>query len=119
MSGTPSCGRPRFRDPLPGGALAVMRGALPAPYDRGMERMTVRLDPTPNSKKVPVPKFDFDRYERFYGTPPASPRYLLAPRRDIARPLAVQVTYTRFEGAAQGSPTSSYGSRRATRPEGR
>ncbi|MGW5986137.1 hypothetical protein ACWFRT_10235 [Streptomyces anulatus] len=103
MSGTPSCGRPRFRDPLPGGALEVMRGALPAPYDRGMEHMTVRLDPTPDSEKVPVPKFDFDRYERFYGTPPASPRYLLAPRQDIPRPLAVQVSYTRFEGAARES----------------
>ncbi len=103
MSKTRSCGRPRFRDPLPGGALAVMRGALPATYDRGMERVTVPLDPAPDRAKVPVPEFDFDRYERFYGTPPASPRYLLAPRQDIPRALAVQVSYTRFEGAAQES----------------
>ncbi|MFC9386764.1 LamG-like jellyroll fold domain-containing protein [Streptomyces venezuelae] len=101
MSTTRSCGRPRFRDPLPGGALAVMGGALPAPYDRGMERMTVVLDAAPDSKVVPVPEFDFDRYERFYGRPPASPRYLLAPRQDIPRALAVQVSYTRFEGATQ------------------
>ncbi|MEU4077856.1 hypothetical protein DEJ45_01195 [Streptomyces venezuelae] len=101
MSSPRSCGRPRFRDPLPGGALAVMRGALPAPYDRGMERMTVVLDRAQGSENVPVPKFDFDRYERFYGTPPASPRYLLAPRQDIPRPLAVQVSYTRSKVPAE------------------
>ncbi|WP_306326772.1 LamG-like jellyroll fold domain-containing protein [Streptomyces venezuelae] len=101
MSSTRSCGRPRFRDPLPGGALAVMRGALPAPYDRGMERMTVVLDRAQGSEKVPVPTFDFDGYERFYGTRPPSPRYLLAPRQDILRPLAVQVSYTRSEEPAE------------------
>ncbi|WP_030760489.1 LamG-like jellyroll fold domain-containing protein [Streptomyces griseus] len=100
MSTGRPCGRPRLRDPLPDGALAVMRDALPAAYDRGTESMTVPLAPAPDGGTVTVPAYDFDRYERFYGRPPASPRYLLAPRQDVTRPLTVRVSFTREEGTA-------------------
>ncbi|WP_327319628.1 LamG-like jellyroll fold domain-containing protein [Streptomyces sp. NBC_01235] len=99
MSTTTPCGRLRFRDPLPGGALAVMRDALPATYDRGMERMTVPLDPARDDGTIPVRKYDFAGYERFYGKPPASPRYLLTPRQDVTEPLTVRVSFTRETGA--------------------
>ncbi|WP_306311437.1 LamG domain-containing protein [Streptomyces hydrogenans] len=93
-------GRPRFPDPLTGGALAVMRDALPATYDRGMERMDVPVgtalgdDPT-----LPIPSYGFAAYESLYGRPPASPRYLLAPRQDVTEPLTVRVSFTRHENA--------------------
>ncbi|MER5961469.1 LamG-like jellyroll fold domain-containing protein [Streptomyces sp. NPDC002057] len=100
MNTTRSCGRPRFPDPLPGGALTVMRDALPAPYDRGMERMTVPLGaPDAGDPDIPVPLYDFDRYEHFYGRRPASPRYLLAPLQDLTTPLTVRVSFTRHEAA--------------------
>ncbi|MFD4370662.1 LamG-like jellyroll fold domain-containing protein [Streptomyces sp. NPDC058486] len=101
MSTKQPCGHshPSLRAPLPDGALAVMRDALPAPYDRGMERMTVPLDTPQDGGPVTVPAYDFDRYERFYGRPPASPRYLLAPRQDVTEPLTVRVAFTRATGA--------------------
>ncbi|MFE7509890.1 LamG-like jellyroll fold domain-containing protein [Streptomyces sp. NPDC057540] len=100
MNTTPACGPPRLRDPLPGGALAVMRDALPAPYDRGMERMSVPVVPQRGSEKVTVPTYCFERYEHVYGRPPASPRYLLAPRQDLTRPLTVRVSFRRDKGMA-------------------
>ncbi|WP_393062897.1 LamG-like jellyroll fold domain-containing protein [Streptomyces sp. LN549] len=100
MSTTNPCGPLRFRDPLPGGALAVMRDALPATYDRGMERMNVPLDTARDGGKVRVSEYGFAGYERFYGKPPASPRYLLAPRQDVTEPLTVRVSFTREDGAA-------------------
>ncbi|MFJ8596588.1 LamG-like jellyroll fold domain-containing protein [Streptomyces sp. NPDC093598] len=90
--------RLRFRDPLPGGALAVMRGALPEPYDRGMERMTVPLGAQEGDGTIPVPLYDFDGYERHYRRPPASPRYLLTPREDVTAPLTVEVSFRRERG---------------------
>ncbi|MFE5590978.1 LamG-like jellyroll fold domain-containing protein [Streptomyces sp. NPDC056549] len=98
MNTTRSCGPPRLRDPLPGGALAVMRDALPAPYDRGMERMSLPLVTEQGREEVTVPKYAFDRYEHVYGRPPASPRYLLAPRQDVTRTLTVRVSFTRDTG---------------------
>ncbi|MET8968887.1 LamG-like jellyroll fold domain-containing protein [Streptomyces hydrogenans] len=100
MSTAPSSGSPRFPDPLTGGALAVMRDALPATYDRGMERVNVPLgtargdDPT-----IPVPAYGFDAYESLHGRPPASPRYLLAPRQDVTEPRTVRVSFTRHDDA--------------------
>ncbi|MER5276502.1 LamG-like jellyroll fold domain-containing protein [Streptomyces sp. NPDC002809] len=100
MSTPNPCGLPRFRDPLPGGALAVMRDALPATYDRGMERMTVPLETARDDGTIVVGEYGFAAYERFYGKPPASPRYLLAPRQDVTEPLTVRVSFTREVGAA-------------------
>ncbi|MFJ2089480.1 LamG-like jellyroll fold domain-containing protein [Streptomyces sp. NPDC087901] len=100
MSTTNSSGLTPFRDPLPGGALAVMRDALPATYDRGMERMTVPLDTARGGGKIRVSEYGFAGYERFYGKPPASPRYLLAPRQDVTETLTVRVSFTREKGAA-------------------
>ncbi|MFF9147264.1 LamG-like jellyroll fold domain-containing protein [Streptomyces sp. NPDC014861] len=98
MTTTARRARLRFREPLPGGALAVMRGALPAPYDRGMERVAVPLGPQGTGGTIPVHAYDFQGYTRHYGRPPASPRYLLTPRQDISDPLAVDVAFVRDEG---------------------
>ncbi|MFF8605517.1 LamG-like jellyroll fold domain-containing protein [Streptomyces sp. NPDC015346] len=100
MSATAPHAHLRFRDPLPGGALAVMRNALPAPYDRGMERMTVPLDTQREDGTIPVPSYDFSVYERHYGRPPASPRYLLTPRQDVTAPLTVAISFTRDDGVS-------------------
>ncbi len=86
MSATGPHARLRFRDPLPGGALAVMRGALPAPYDRGTERMTVPLGARREDGTIPVPGYDFGAYERHYGRPPASPATCSPPARTSPRP---------------------------------
>ncbi|MFH9958471.1 LamG-like jellyroll fold domain-containing protein [Streptomyces roseolus] len=99
MTTTARRARLRFRDPLPGGALAVMRGALPAPYDRGMERMTVPLGAQQQGGTIPVRAYDFKGYARHYGRPPASPRYLLTPRQEVPVPLAVETVFTRDGGA--------------------
>lgn len=99
MSTTNPCGPLRFRDPLPGGALAVMRDALPATYDRGMERMNVPLDTARDGGKVRVSEYGFAGYERFYGKPPASP-LSARPRQDVTEPLTVRVSFTREDGAA-------------------
>ncbi|NML51607.1 hypothetical protein HHL19_21790 [Streptomyces sp. R302] len=98
MTTTSRRARLRFRDPLPGGALTVMRGALPAPYDRGMERVTVPLDAQRENGTIPVRTYDFEGYAHHYGRPPASPRYLLTPRQDITAPLAVEIVFTRDDG---------------------
>lgn len=115
MSTTTPCGRLRFRDPLPGGALAVMRDALPATYDRGMERMTVPLDPARDDGTIPVRKYDFAGYERFYGKPPASPAICSPHGRTSPNP---SLSGSPSPGKpARARNTWTYGSRRATRPD--
>ncbi|MFD3566004.1 LamG-like jellyroll fold domain-containing protein [Streptomyces sp. NPDC058667] len=84
--------------PLPDGALGVMQNALPSPYDRGMERMPLALEPA-RDRTFPVREYDFDAYERRYGRPPESPAYLLAPGTDVASPLTVRVSFKRAPSA--------------------
>ncbi|MEU5915456.1 LamG-like jellyroll fold domain-containing protein [Streptomyces sp. NPDC047141] len=78
--------------------LAVMGSALPAPYDRGMERLLLPLGPR-EAGTIPVPAYDFAAYRRRYGRPPELPRYLLAPGGDVTAPLTVRVLYRRTPSA--------------------
>ncbi|MFE9859068.1 LamG-like jellyroll fold domain-containing protein [Streptomyces sp. NPDC005780] len=83
-----------YRRPLSRDVLAVMGSALPAPYDRGMERFDIPLGDRVGGT-ISVPGYDFGAYERRYGRPPEQPRYLLAPGQDITAPLTVRVLYRR------------------------
>ncbi|WEO99768.1 LamG-like jellyroll fold domain-containing protein [Streptomyces sp. FXJ1.172] len=81
--------------------LEIMQTALTSPYTRGMERLTLALGPRGPDGTIPVTHYDFDAYERCYGVPPDSPRYLLAPGGTALEPLTVRIWFTRSDASAE------------------
>lgn len=76
----------------------LCQGLTPA-YDRGMERMTLRL--FPHSDGTLHTNYGFQTYLDRYGRLPDSPRYVLAPQQANGEPRVVRVWFTREPGAGE------------------
>ncbi|MEV3912621.1 LamG-like jellyroll fold domain-containing protein [Streptomyces canus] len=79
--------------------LDILRGGLTPTYDRGMERLTLRL--LPHADGTLHARYSFQTYLDCYGRLPDSPRYLLAPRLRSTEPLLVRVWFTRAPELAE------------------
>lgn len=87
--------------------LDTMTRGLTAPYQRGMEQMTLVLGATGPDGTTTVAPYDFSAYTDLYGTLPDSPRYLLIPAVGAAGdPLTVRVWFKRNATAAEDPPAT-------------